>query len=47
VRTVETLGRPGSEETFHVSFYRLDGHTIWGATGAILDELLRRLGLLE
>ncbi len=47
VRTVETLGRPGSAETFRVSFYRLDGHTIWGATGAILDELLRRLGLLE
>jgi 8-oxo-dGTP pyrophosphatase MutT (NUDIX family) len=46
VRTVEDFVRPGG--TFKsVTFYRLDGHTIWGATGAILDQLLRRLGMLE
>jgi len=28
----------------HVHFYEASGHTIWGATGAIVFELMRRLG---
>lgn len=27
-----------------IHFYEVDGRTIWGATGAIVHELLRRLG---
>ncbi|MBM3268826.1 MAG: CoA pyrophosphatase [Candidatus Sericytochromatia bacterium] len=46
VRTVEEIRGPSG--TYRdVTFYRLDGHTIWGATGTILDQLLLRLGLLE
>lgn len=29
--------------TIPVDFYRLDGHTIWGLTAAILKQLLQRL----
>lgn len=45
IRTVERLQRPdGSAAT--VTFYRVEGHVIWGATGAIVDQFLGRMGLL-
>jgi hypothetical protein len=31
------------ERTLHGFAYELDGHTIWGATGRILHELLELL----
>lgn len=46
IRTVTEVDRPGLGRV-SLTFYRVDGHTIWGATGAILDGLLRRLGMLD
>ncbi|MGH7687710.1 MAG: NUDIX hydrolase [Candidatus Dormibacteria bacterium] len=39
---VRTFERDGIERVVH--FYTVDGRVIWGVTGAILHELLRRLG---
>lgn len=33
--------------TFPVDFYRLDGHTIWGMTAAILKQFMERAGLVS
>lgn len=45
VRSVEFYPGEGGTRV-PVTFYRLDGHVIWGATGRILDEFLGRLGML-
>ena len=34
-------------ETYPVHFFEYDGHVIWGATGFLLDSLLRYLGLKD
>lgn len=45
VRTIEYYPQPDGGQV-PVTFYRLDDHVIWGATGRILDEFLVRLGML-
>ncbi len=45
VRSIEYYPRPDGSQV-PVTFYRLDGHVIWGATGRILDEFLVRMEML-
>ena len=40
--TVRELERNGERRSVH--FYEADGRTIWGVSGAILHELMQRLG---
>ncbi|MBU6429123.1 MAG: CoA pyrophosphatase [Cyanobacteria bacterium REEB65] len=48
VRSVEPWPARGPEATAgrQLTFYRLEGHVIWGATARILDQFLRAIGLL-
>ena len=46
IRSVEDYRRPDGSVA-HVTFYRVDHHVIWGATGSILDEFLHRMDLLR
>lgn len=45
VRTIE-LWRAPDGEARAVTFYRVDGHVIWGATARILDQFMRTIGRL-